>query len=150
MNKKIIFIYLLEICISQKIYYFNDLNKNINNDLNGIYIINSISNNLYLSIQKNILVISNKKSHFRLNLIKYNIYYLEHRGTKKRIGVDNKNNLKIYKTNNNKLGSKIFWKIIRINNMEFIIQNQFNNKFIEVNNNFLQCINIIEFDKNNI
>ena len=149
MNKKIIFIYLLEICISQKIYYFNDLNKNTNNNLNGIYIINSISNNLYLSIQKNILVISNKKSHFRLKLIKSNIYYLEHRGTKKRIGVDNKNNLKIYKTNNNKLGSKIFWKIIRINNMEFLIQNQFNNKFIEVNNNFLQCLNIIEFDINN-
>ena len=144
MNKKIIFIYFFEICISQKI-----INKNNNNNLNGIYVINSISNNLYLSVEKNILVMSNKKNHFRLNLIKSNIYYIELRGTKNRIGVDNKNNLKIYKTQNHNIGSKIFWKIIRINNMEFSIQNQFNLRFIEVKNNFLQCSNMIDFDINN-
>ena len=125
MNKKILFIYFLEIFISQKINNYNDLNINKNNDLNGIYVINSISNNLYLSIEKNNLVMSNKKNHFRLNLIKSNIYYLELRGTKNRIGVDNKNNLKIYKTKNNNIGSKIFWKIHYIYEMNslFIYSN---------------------------
>ena len=33
--------------------------------------------------------------------------------------------------------------------MEFFIQNQFNNKLIEVKNDFLQCSNIIDFDINN-
>ena len=126
MNKIIIFMFFFEIYILKIIKNFNELSINNINDLNGIYVINIISNKLYLSIEKNKLVMRNKKIHFRLILIKSNIYYIEIRGTKRRIGVDNNNNLKLYNTKNNIIRNKLFWKIIRISDMEFFIQNKFN------------------------
>ena len=118
--------FFFEIYILKIIKNFNELSINNITDLNGIYVINSISNKLYLSIEKNKLVMRNKKIHFRLILIKSNIYYIEIRGTKRRIGVDNNNNLKLYNTKNNIIRNKLFWKIIRISDMEFFIQNKFN------------------------
>ena len=44
---------------------------------------------------------------------------------------------------------KISWKIIKVSDKKFIIKNLHNNKFIEENNNFLQCVNIPDFSPNN-
>jgi hypothetical protein len=70
--------------------------KKIISELEGIYTIKNVLSNLYLSTKNNKLLISNIKSHFRLILIKSNIYLIETRFKKKLIGIDDKNSIKLY------------------------------------------------------
>ena len=148
MNKKIIFIYFLQLYFSKNINEYNDLNGKKNYELNGIYTINSISNQLFLSTDKNMLVLSNKKKHFRLVLIESNFFYIELRGTNRRIGLDKNNNLKIFTTKNN-IENKTLWKLININATEFFVQSKFNHRFIEEKNNHLECSNNIDYNISN-
>ena len=111
--------------------------KKIISELEGIYTIKNVLSNLYLSTKNNKLIISNIKSHFRLILIKSNIYLIETRFKKKKIGIDDKNSIKLYNREiNAKYNNfKIYWNLIEINKNEFLVQNRFNNYFLEVKNN---------------
>ena len=123
----------------------------IANELNGIYNIKSFATNLYFSFKNNKLILSNNKSQFRISLISSNLYLINSRFKNKRIGVDGKNNIKIYNNMDYKNNINIYWKIIKINDNSFIIQNEFNQNFLEVRNNQLYCCNkSFLFIKNNI
>ena len=123
----------------------------ITNELNGIYNIKSFATNLYFSFKNNKLILSNNKSQFRISLISSNLYLINSRFKNKRIGVDGKNNIKIYNNMDYKNNINIYWKIIKINDNSFIIQNEFNQNFLEVKNNQLYCCSkSFLFIKNNI
>ena len=67
-----------------------------------------------------------------------NTYYIETRLGSKRLGVDDKNQLVVYKRDNNDDNEKMLWniKLYEINENNdylYIIQNNFNKKFLEIN-----------------
>ena len=69
-------------------------------------------------------------------MIYSNIYLIETRFNKKRIGVHKNDVIGLYNSaNNRKKNYKVYWKLIEINKNIFLLQNQFNNKFIEIKNN---------------
>ena len=141
LNKKICIFLLFEIFIILNKNIILSVNNNDNYQLNGIYIINSISSNLFFSIQGDILTLTNFKSHFRFILIESNTYFIESRITKKRIGTDEFNNIKIYNKKNNLDNVKLFWNIIKINQNIFTIKNKYNQKYLISYNNKLEFEN---------
>ena len=108
------------------------INSNLENNI--IYRIDSLANNYYFNLHNNILELSNKFSLFRLIQIKQNLYYIETKDKKLRLGIDNKNNIIGFNENKN-MNSKLIWKIINIDNNNYFIINSFNSKFIEAINN---------------
>ena len=112
--------------------------------LYGIYFIKNIYNNYYFYLDKNRLILSKEQTNFRLISIEPNIYYLETKHSRKKIGV-NANNIIIKYNNEDKINNiaKIIWNITKINENEYFIQNYYNKKFIELNHFSLQCSNNI-------
>ena len=120
------------------------VNNNKNNYLNnyGVYRILSLSNNNYFKYNNKEIILSLSQQQFLIIRNKFNTYYIISRRDKKLLGINDKNKMIFY---DNHLGInylKISWKIIKIYENEFIIQNIYNKKYIEENLNFLQCINI--------
>ena len=107
------------------------INSNLENNI--IYRIDSLANNCYFNLYNNILECSNKFSLFHLIQVKQNLYYIETKDKKQRLGIDNKNNIVGYNKNKN-VNSKLIWKIINIDKNKYFIVNTFNNIFIEVIN----------------
>ena len=120
--------------------------KIVKSEINGIYNIKNLATNLYLSFKNNKLILSDNKSQFRITLINSNLYIIDSRFKNKRIGVDIKNNIKIYNKIDYKDQNNIYWNLIKNKDNSFFIQNQFNHKFLEVKNNQLYCS---IFTKNN-
>ena len=131
-------------------FLINNENNYLNN--NGVYRILSLSNNNYFKSNNKEIILSLSQQQFLIIRNKFNTYFIMSRRDKKLLGINDKNKIIFY---DNHLGndySKITWKIIKIYENEFIIQNIYNKKYIEENFNFLQCINIPIFslhDKNN-
>ena len=116
---------------------------------NGIYRISSTSSKQYFTIRNNHLLLSDQPiSYFRLIYIKYNLYYIELRNNFRKLGVDNINNILIYDKKGNYYNEKLIWNIIKINSYEYLIQNKFNKKFIEINNNIIICKNSYSYNFN--
>ena len=112
------------------------IHKRIISKLDGIYTIKSVSSDLYFSFENNKLIISNIKNHFRIVLVESNVYLIETRFKKKRIGLDGKNAIRLYKSGINiDDNNKIYWNLIEINKNQFLIQNKYNNNFLEIINN---------------
>ena len=66
------------------------------------------------------------------------------------MGIDDRNRITFYDKNLSIDYIKISWKLIKIYENKFLIKNIYNKKYIEENNNLLQCINIPNFSlKNN-
>ena len=127
-------------------------NNNSNSNFNGIYIISNSERNLHFSIEYSILILSNIKQYFRLILVNPKSYLIESREKKKIIGVDEKDNIKIYNKIDNINKNKIYWNIIKIRKMKFLLQNHFNKNFLEAKDNRLKCsrkINFNDFKKKN-
>ena len=108
--------------------------------LKGIYVIKYLNNNFYFTIEKNILKLSNKQTNFRLISIKSNLYYIETKHKKKKLGVNNNNNIIIYNNNKKINKNKIIWNITKFGENEYIIQNQFKYKLIEIIDFFPKCM----------
>ena len=118
--------------------------------LNGIYIIKSLYNNYYLFLDINRLVLSKQQTNFRLISKGSNLYYIETKHSRKKIGVNDNN--KIVKYNNEdkiKYKNKTIWNITKINKNEYFIKNNYNHKYMEIKELFIQCSNNI-FDLFNI
>ena len=128
--KIIILFFLFQILIFQK--------------LNGIYIIKSLSNNYYFFLDGHTLILSKKQTNFRVISISSNLYYLEIKHSRKKIGVNDNN--KIIKYNyedKKKYNNKMVWNITKINEDEYLIKNNYNKKYIEIKDLFVQCCNKI-------
>jgi len=106
---------------------------------NGIYLIKNLENNYYLTVDKNNLILSNKQTNFRLIFIKSNTFIIETKHNKKKIGIDDKDKIVIYNYIGNIKKTKIFWNITQNLRKEFLIQNLYNHKYIEINYSSFQC-----------
>ena len=112
--------------------------KTSNLKLNGIYRILSKSSNLYFTIKNNKLILSEIQSNFRFIHIESNLYYIEYKYTNNRLGITNNSKFKFFNIKNKVNKEKIMWNLINIFQDEYLIQNIFNKKFIQVNNDILQ------------
>ena len=126
-------------------YFFH----NINILSNEIYRISSLSNGFYFTIYNNELILSNIQNNFRLIPIESNQYYIELRYLNKKLGINENNNIILYNNKENINNKKLIWYLIKINKNEYLIQNKFNQKFIEADNFKLKCSNNYYFFNNN-
>ena len=85
------------------------------------------------------LFLSKNQSNFRLIPIKKNEYFFEYRYKNKRLGVDNNNKFRLYHKKDIVDIPKTIWKIISLNNKEYLIQNNFTKFFIQANKFSLVC-----------
>ena len=65
------------------------------------------------------------------------------------MGIDDTNKIKLYKDIQNLNKSKLIWILKKIKKNYYLIQNKFNLKFLEANNNYLQCNNQIMYSNKN-
>jgi len=120
----------------------------LNYIVNGVYHIINFYNHLYLSINNNKIILSPiYKSYFRIIYIKNNLYYIESLGNYK-LGINHFEQI-ILNNNVDENELEFQWNIINIKN-KFIIQNKYNMKFLEVNNNIVKLIDNSIFNKDNL
>ena len=81
---------------------------------NEVYRIRSLSNNLNFLVENNKLLLSDKQSPFLFIRKQSNIYYIETRRLRKRLGVDNYNNLILYNRKENNKKDELIWNIIKV------------------------------------
>ena len=113
-------------------------------NLNGIYSIKNLYNNYYFYLEKNRLILSKTQTNFRIIPIESNLYYMETKHSRKKIGINNNNKIIKYdKDGKIKNESKIIWNIEKINEKEYYIQNHYNQRYIEIKELSLQCNNNI-------
>ena len=129
-------------------------------NMKGIYQIYNLFNHNYLGIDNNdnpLFLNRNpfflyKNPYFRLIEIEPNSnYYLIESKTKKQFfGVDEQNNILMYKEKENFFDiKKISWKLIRIKKNFFFVKNNYNNKYLEASNKKLECLHEIIFTSEN-
>ena len=124
----------------------------LEDQLKGIYIINSIKNGLQLGIGYSGLYFKNyvstrnfKNAHFRIKPIEFNTYIIESAVTNQLLAIDNyyKRVKLIYKYNDRYMNN-IYWNFNQINNSnEYFIQNNKTKNFLEVNIFNPKCVNNI-------
>ena len=153
---EIYFLLKFKIFILLHLYIKCQINQNISNnrELEGIFRIDSLYNHYSLVIQKDNIFLTETKigdnQMFFITSIFSNSYFIIFREHNKRIGIDDDNNLYLYKIEDLKNIEKTYWNIIRYenNNNLFLTQNVFNQKYLEINleNNLIQCKNDIQYD----
>ena len=115
------------------IYINNKNNKElIRNNLNGIFLISLIYDNYYFLKKKSTIILSYDKSHFKIIQKKRNTYLITVKSCNLTMGIDKSNKITLYDKKDKSLG--IYWNLIKINNIEYMIQNKLNLKFIKINN----------------
>ena len=144
----ILIIYKFE-CQINPMYNSSKLNQNI--EFEAMFRIDSLYNNFTLTVQNDNIFFS--KSDIGNDKIFYitttfsKSYFIISRDQQKRIGIDDENKLHLYKLDDKKNIEKTFWNIIEDKNQNyFLIQNVFNQKYLEIKtkNNKLRCKNSIE------
>ena len=115
----------------------------IKTEFDGVYKIISYSNKKYFKIYKNNLILNDKSSYFQILKEDYNSYYIILSiFRKKRIGINEKNQIIPYNINENIDKKKITWNLIEIYENFYIIENNFNHEILQENNNLIRFINI--------
>ena len=96
---------------------YNNYKNNTNEiyKFNGIYTINSLLNNHYFAFKNNIIILSNKQINFRLVPIISFSYYIESRGKRKKIGINENGKIIFYDKLDNNNKNKVIWNIIKVN-----------------------------------
>ena len=130
-----------------------------NSIFNAVYRIDCLINHFSLTIENNKLKFTYKKEgkeqNFRIKQTNSSLYYIESKPFNKILGINDKNEVILLDKNSNYENLKeIYWNIIKINEKEFIIQNNYTQKFIEfeeydTNNFYPKCSkNITEITNN--
>ena len=143
--KKIFFI-LYEITI----IIFQIKNENIKYLTEGYYEINSNLNNLYLSVKNKKLIISNIQFFFKIIPLTKSSYIIKFK--KEKVGIDDNNKIIVYNNIENIEIKKYCWKFYNIKRNQYLIKNEYNNKLIEVCDNYIKISNnnIYNIDKKNV
>lgn len=141
-NKIFILYALIHILYCSKKFSNKIINETQLIDLNGVYIINPLINDFYFSAENNTLILSNIKREMQIIKKDENKYIIISKRFNKIIGINESEVIILYDNNEeNKNLTKIYWNLIKININQYIIQNNFNQKFLMVNNNFIQFYN---------
>ena len=115
-------------------------------EFKGIYRIESLLNDYVLTDENYSLQFCDKKLKtgqiFRIKKNENNFFYIESKRSHIKLGAnDNGHILMVYNPNDKSFAGKLEWNIIKIKENEYVVQNVGNKKFMEINNNFFQCIN---------
>ena len=144
----ILIIYKFE-CQINPMYNSSKLNQNI--EFEAMFRIDSLYNNFTLTVQNDNIFFSKSDNGndkiFYITTTFSKSYFIISRDQQKRIGIDDENKLHLYKLDDKKNIEKTFWNIIEDKNQNyFLIQNVFNQKYLEIKtkNNKLRCKNSIE------
>ena len=152
---KVMFFIIL-ISLSNEIVIKNE------SQFNAIFRIDSKENNYSLKMEKNVLLFldskESKEELFRITSIKDDLYYIIYKPLNQFFGIDDKGEIKLYNQDNknkDEIADKIKWKFIKINDNEYLLQNLFNEKFLEMKNKkengkrkyYPICISKINTDK---
>ena len=113
---------------------------------NGIYRIDSLHNNYVLADENYSLQFCDPKvkngQMYRIIKSPNNYYYIESKkGHIKLAANQNGHILMAYNQYDKSFKGKLEWNIFKIGENEYVVQNVGNQKFMEINNNFFQCIN---------
>ena len=116
-----------------------------NEELNGVFRIDSVSNGNSLTDENYRLQFDKLKEktsqNFRITKNPNNLYYIENKSHNKIAVNENGHVLMMYNPNDKDLQKTMEWKFYLIEDNKYVIQNNGNKKFLEINNNFFQCLN---------
>ena len=144
-----LFILIFNKEIAGSSFKMNNINNKKSRKIQGIYVITSILNNLHFIVNKNDLSLAKEYNLFSIIPLKVNSYYIINRKLKKYLGY-NENKIQLFDKNENIDIKRKIWNIFYVSKNKFVIQNDFNKNFIEVNNSFAFCSNNLSFDLNSI
>ena len=122
------------------------LNQDNNNEFKGIFRIDSLLNHFSLTDENYSLQFSDKKSTngqlYRIVKTPNNYYHIESKKSHIKL-TSNKNGhiLMAYNPYDSNFKDKMEWDIIKLEENQYVVQNTGTKKFMEINNNFFQCIN---------
>jgi hypothetical protein len=114
-------------------------------EFNGVYRIHSLLNGYSLADEDNSLQFSNQSKDkisqiFRIYPSKDNLFIIETRYGRRKLGTNQQGQVLMVFDPDHKRYKRSKWNIISIAENEYLIQNDGNKKFMEINNNFIQCI----------
>ena len=116
-----------------------------NEELKGVFRIDSVSNGNSLTDENYRLQFDKLKEktsqNFRITKTPNNLYYIENKSHNKIAVNENGHVLMMYNPNDKDLQKTMEWKFYLIEDNKYVIQNNGNKKFLEINNNFFQCLN---------
>ena len=142
--KKCVFLFLLIVLINKIDFILNQKANNISeipNDFifNATYRIDSLMNGQHLIIENNLLKFTKKmegkEEMFKIVSSNNNSFYIESKIFNKILGVNDKYEIKLLDKNNIEKIQEIYWNFIRLNNKEYLIQNNYTKKIIEIKQN---------------
>jgi len=152
MNEIIIF-FLFILIFNEKVFGSSFKMNNINNKevrkIQGIFVITSILNNLHFMIKKDYLSLSKEYSLFNIIPLEENSYYITNRKLKKYLGYY-ENKIQLFHEKENIDIKRKIWNIFNVKKNKFIIQNDFNKKFIEANDSLVLFSNNFSYDLKSI
>jgi hypothetical protein len=121
------------------IILFQIENQNIEYLTEGFYEINSHLNNLYLSLKNKKIIISNTK--FSFNIIPLSNFSYIIKSRKEKIGINDNNKIIVYNNTENIDIKKYSWNFVNIKRSQYLIKNEYNNKLVEVGDNYIKISN---------
>ena len=114
-------------------------------ELTGIFRIDSLSNGNSLTDENYSLQFTKPKEknsqNFRIVKTDNNLYYIENKSHIRIAVNENGHVTMMYNSNDSELQKTMVWNIILLEDNKYVIQNDGNKKFLEINNNFFQCLN---------
>ena len=114
-------------------------------ELTGIFRIDSLSNGNSLTDENYSLQFTKPKEknsqNFRIVKTDNNLYYIENKSHIRIAVNENGHVTMMYNPNDSELQKTMVWNIILLEDNKYVIQNDGNKKFLEINNNFFQCLN---------
>ena len=142
------FFFLFLILIKSFIYINNQNYSFV--EFKGVYRIDSLFNNYSLTEENNCLQFFDNKNKsgqiFRIIKNENNTFFFEVKKNLKKLGVNiNGHVLIVYNSKDRNYKDSIEWNIIQIWENQYLIQNTWNQKFLEIHNNFVQCLNDIPY-----
>ena len=123
-------------------------------EFEAVFRIDSLYNNYFLTKNENDIKFVeskiDKQQYFLITSTFYNSYFIISKEDNSKLGIDDKNRIHLYKSDDNENIEKTYWNIIKYENNAniYLIQNVFNQKFLEIKkiNNKIRCKTSINYD----
>ena len=113
-----------------------------NDQFNAVYRIDSVERDFPFIIQNNKVFFSSKKEgkeeSFRIisTGTNKNTYYIISKPFNKKIGINDQGDLILYNIDDKENIEKTKWNFIKVNDKDYLLQNSFNNMYIEIKNKY--------------
>ena len=138
------------IIIKILLFFYANSQDNYNLEFKGIYRIQSLYNNYFLTDENNCLQFFEPKYKnpqiYRILKTENNTFYFEVKKSNRKLGVNIVGHvLTVFSIRDKYYKNTTEWDIIPIDDNQYVIKNTFTQKFMEINNNFVLCLNDLPF-----